>query len=244
MEPKELIAKRVALEFQDGDLVNLGIGIPTLVADHIPAGVRITLHSENGFVGIGAATGATDPDLTNAGGKPVTILPGGAVFDSAMSFVIIRGGHLAATVLGGLEVDQEGNLANWMVPGKIVPGMGGAMDLVVGAKRVIVAMEHTAKDGSPKILKKCTLPLTAKQEVDMIVTELGVFKVTGNGLVLEEIAPEVTLETLKSKTAADFSVSPELKTMLEVPSYTVNKLCGSGRKSVNLAVQATIVERL
>lgn len=214
MDPKELIAKRIAREFKDGDLVNLGIGIPTLVADHIPEGIHITLHSENGFVGLGPANGASDPDLVNAGGKPVTIMPGGAVFDSAMSFAIIRGGHVAATVLGGLEVDQDRNLANYMVPGKIVPGMGGAMDLVVGAKRVIVAMEHTAKDGSPKILKKCTLPLTAKQEVDMIVTNLAVFVWNEKGLVLTETAPGVSVDDVKAATEATFTVSPTLKVML------------------------------
>lgn len=213
MDSKELIARRIAREFKDGDLVNLGIGIPTMVADYIPPDVHITLHSENGFVGLGAGNGASDPDLTNAGGKPVNILPGGAVFDSAMSFAIIRGGHLAATVLGGLEVDQEGNLANWMVPGKIVPGMGGAMDLVVGAKRVIVAMEHTAKDGSSKILKKCTLPLTAKQEVDMIVTNLAVFVRDQRGLVLVETAPGVTADDVRAATEADYIIAPDLKTM-------------------------------
>ncbi|MDT8903556.1 3-oxoacid CoA-transferase subunit B [Anaeroselena agilis] len=214
MDSKELIARRIAREFADGDLVNLGIGIPTLAADHIPAGVHIILHSENGFVGLGSANGATDPDTTNAGGKPVSILPGGAVFDSAMSFAIIRGGHLAATVLGGLEVDEEGNLANWMVPGKIVPGMGGAMDLVVGAKRVIVAMEHTAKDGSPKILKKCSLPLTAKQEVDMIVTNLAVFVRDERGLVLTETAPGVTVADVRAATEAAFTVVPDVKEMV------------------------------
>lgn len=213
MDFKVLIAKRIAREFKDGDLVNLGIGIPTMVADHIPPDVRIILHSENGFVGLGSAQGASDPDLTNAGGKLVNINPGGAVFDSAMSFAIIRGGHVAATVLGGLEVDQEGNLANWMVPGKIVPGMGGAMDLVVGAKRVIVAMEHTAKDGSSKILKKCTLPLTARQEVDMIVTNLAVFIRDERGLVLVETAPGVTAEDVRSATEADYIVAPDLRTM-------------------------------
>jgi acetate CoA/acetoacetate CoA-transferase beta subunit len=213
MDSKTIIAKRVAREFKDGDLVNLGIGIPTLVTNHIPADINIFFHSENGFVGLGAAEGANDKDLVNAGGKPASIIPGGATFNSAMSFAIIRGGHLDATVLGALEVDQEGNLANWMVPGKIVPGMGGAMDLVVGAKRVIVAMEHTAKDGSPKILKKCTLPLTARNEVDLIVTELGVFRVGREELILEETAPGVSIETIKEKTEADFAISVDLKTM-------------------------------
>jgi len=214
MEAKELIARRVALEFKDGDLVHLGIGIPTMVADYLPAGVRVILHSENGFVGLGqTADGATaDPDLVNAGGKQVTINAGGAFFDSATSFGIIRGGHLAATVLGALQVDQEGNLANWMVPGKLVPGMGGAMDLVAGAKRVIIAMEHTAK-GAPKILKKCNLPLTAVNEVDLIVTELGVFVKDSQGLVLTEIAPGVTKEQVAAATEAEYRVASDLKTM-------------------------------
>ena len=213
MDAKELIAKRVGQEFSDGDLVNLGIGIPTLVAEHLPEGVHVILQSENGFVGLGpAANGNADPDLVNAGGKPVSINPGGAFFDSATSFGIIRGGHLAATVLGALQVDQEGNLANWMVPGKMVPGMGGAMDLVAGAKRVIIAMEHTAK-GAAKILKKCNLPLTAVKEVDLIVTELAVMVCDAAGLTLTELAPGVTLEQARAATEADFKVSPDLKTM-------------------------------
>ena len=213
MDAKELIVTRVGQEFNDGDLANLGIGIPTMVANHLPEGVHVILQSENGFIGLGpAADGAGDPDLVNAGGKPVTINPGGAFFDSATSFGIIRGGHLATTVLGALQVDQEGNLANYMVPGKIVPGMGGAMDLVAGAKRVIIAMEHTAK-GAPKILKKCNLPLTAVKEVDMIVTELCVMVCDASGLTLTELAPDVTVEQVRSATEADFKVSPQLKTM-------------------------------
>lgn len=206
MDAKTIIAKRVAQEFKDGDVVNLGIGIPTLAADFLPAGVSVTLQSENGFVGLAPLAGEANPDLVNAGGKPVSIIPGGAVFDSAMSFAIIRGGHVDVTVLGALEVDQEGNLANWMVPGKLVPGMGGAMDLVSGARKVIVAMEHTAKDGVPKILKKCTLPLTGKGVVNYIITNLCVFKVTMAGLILKETAPGVTVDEVRAKTEADFLV--------------------------------------
>jgi acetate CoA/acetoacetate CoA-transferase beta subunit len=206
MDVKTIIAKRVAQEFKDGYVVNLGIGIPTLAADFLPDGVSVILQSENGFVGLAPLEGPGNPDLVNAGGKPVSIIPGGAVFDSAMSFAIIRGGHVDVTVLGALEVDQEGNLANWMVPGKLVPGMGGAMDLVSGAKKVIIAMEHTAKDGVPKILKKCTLPLTGKGVVNLIITNLCVFEVTPAGLILQETAPGVTVDKVRANTEANFLV--------------------------------------
>ena len=212
LQGKELIAKRVAMELKDGELVNLGIGLPTMVPEFLPADVSIVLQSENGFVGMGPLT-EEDPDLVNAGGKPTGILPGGAFFDSLMSFNLIRGGHVDVTVLGALQVDEQGNLANWMVPGKMVPGMGGAMDLVVGAKKVIVAMEHTAKGGAPKILKECTLPLTAKGVVTMIVTELGVMRFTAEGLLLEELAPGVTVEQVVAQTEAALKVSHSLKTM-------------------------------
>ncbi|WP_371377854.1 3-oxoacid CoA-transferase subunit B [Sporomusa aerivorans] len=213
MENRVLIARRVAKELNDGDVVNLGIGIPTLVANYISNDKKVILHSENGFVGLGPAGETIDPDLTNAGGQPAGIVQGGATFDSSMSFTIVRGGHLDATVLGALQVDQEGNLANWTVPGKIVPGMGGAMDLVVGAKRVIVAMEHVGKGGVAKILKKCTLPLTAAGAVDMIVTDYCVFKLTPQGMVLTETAPGVSLKTIKEATEAEYSISVELKEM-------------------------------
>jgi acetate CoA/acetoacetate CoA-transferase beta subunit len=211
---RELIVKRVAKELKDGNLVNLGIGMPTLVANYIPEGIDILLHSENGFIGLGPnpEAGNEDPDIVNAGGLPSSVIPGGAFFDSAMSFTIIRGGHLDITVLGALQVDQEGNLANWMIPGKMVPGMGGAMDLVAGAKQVIIAMEHTAK-GNPKILKKCNLPLTAKGEVDLIVTDMGVIKVTPKGLLLIELAPETTVEEIISATEAELMIAEDLKLM-------------------------------
>lgn len=211
---REIIAKRVAKELKDGDVVNLGIGMPTLVANYIPDSIDITFQSENGFVGLGPApeAGKEDKDLVNAGGQPVTIKKGGAFFDSAMSFTIIRGGHVDATVLGALQVDEEGNLANWMIPGKMVPGMGGAMDLVTGAKKVIIAMEHTAK-GRPKILKKCTLPLTAAGQVNLIVTEMAVIEVTDKGLVLKELGPEATVEDVIAATEAELIISEDLKVM-------------------------------
>ncbi|MBN2286760.1 MAG: CoA transferase subunit B [Tissierellales bacterium] len=209
---KEVIAKRVALELNDGDLVNLGIGLPTLVANYIPEGVEVFFQSENGLIGLGPVPekGQEDWDLTNAGGQPVTLLTGGCYFDSATSFGIIRGGHVDATVLGALEVDEKGNLANWKVPGKMVPGMGGAMDLTVGAKKVIIAMQHTQK-GEHKILKECTLPLTAKQQVDLIVTEMAVIEVTHEGLVLKEIGPDTTVADVVAATGATLIIPEDIK---------------------------------
>jgi len=214
MNAKELIARRIAMELKDGDVVNLGIGLPTMVASYLPAGVNITLQSENGFLGLTAF----DPDnpqegVVNAGGQPCGIKAGGAFFDSSFSFALIRGGHIDACVLGGLEVDQDANLANWMVPGKMVPGMGGAMDLVTGSRRVIIGMEHCAKSGSSKILKKCTLPLTAKNKVHLIVTELAVFEFINGKLVLTEHAPGVDLDTIKAHTEAEFVVADNFKEM-------------------------------
>lgn len=209
---KEAIAKRVALELHDGDLVNLGIGLPTMVANFIPEDMEVFFQSENGLIGLGPAPTEEqmDPDLTNAGGMPVTLLTGGCYFDSATSFGIIRGGHVAATVLGALQVDAKGNLANWKIPGKMVPGMGGAMDLTVGAKKVIIAMVHTQK-GAHKILKECTLPLTAKQQVDLIITEMAVIEVTDKGLVLKEIGPEATVEDVIAATGAELIIPQEIK---------------------------------
>jgi acetate CoA/acetoacetate CoA-transferase beta subunit len=213
LDAKAIIARRVALELRDGDVVNLGIGLPTLVANYLPQEISVVLHSENGFVGLGPIDGLINPNLVNAGGQPAGAIPGAVMFDSAMSFALIRGGHVDVTVLGGLQVDGEGNLANWMVPGKMIPGMGGAMDLVVGAKKVIIAMEHCAKDGSAKILDKCTLPLTGKAVVTMIVTELGVFTIGKDGLILEEIAEGVCIAALRDITQASFNVSPDIQTM-------------------------------
>jgi len=217
MDAKNLIACRVAQELKDGDVVNLGIGLPTLIPDYLPEGIHITLQSENGFLGMGPLNGEVLPNLVNAGGKPCGMVAGTAFFDSAMSFAIIRGGHVDVTVLGGLEVDQQANLANWMVPGKMVPGMGGAMDLVTGAKNVIVAMEHATKSGGAKILKRCSLPLTAAGKVTSIVTELAVFRFVGGQLVLTETAPGVSLDEIRAKTEADYTVSPDCHEM-KLPS--------------------------
>lgn len=208
MEAKEIIARRVAKEFKNGDFINLGIGLPTKAVDYISEDIHINLHSENGFAGIwDSATPETlDKDIVDAGGNNVVLRDGGMFFDSVTSFEIIRGGHLDITVLGALEVDENGNLANWKIPGKLLPGMGGAMDLVNGAKKVIISMVHTAR-GNPKILKECTLPLTGKGVVDMIITELGVFEFRDGELLLIELTPGVTLDFLKKVTPATYKVA-------------------------------------
>jgi acetate CoA/acetoacetate CoA-transferase beta subunit len=214
MGPQEIIARRIARELAPGMLVNLGIGIPTLVANYLPEGLHVFFQSENGLIGTGSPPeeGMAHPMLTDAGGRPVTALPGASTFDSAMSFGLIRGGHLDLTVLGGLQVDQEGHLANWMIPGKMVPGMGGAMDLVSGARRVVVAMQHTAK-GASKIVKKCTLPITSTRSVELVVTELAVIAFKDGRATLRETAPGISAAQVAAATEAELAIPSQVPEM-------------------------------
>lgn len=211
---REVIARRCAKELKDGFVVNLGIGLPTLIPNYLPEGVKVMLQSENGLLGLGPTPeeGKENKYLINAGGGYISVVPGGSIFDSSTSFGIIRGGHVDVTILGAMQVDEQGNLANWILPGGKTIGMGGAMDLLVGAKEVILAMEHTAK-GKPKILKRCTLPLTAPHEVDMIVTEMGVMKITPDGIVLSEINPEFTVDQVQQNTEATLIIPSDIKPM-------------------------------
>ena len=214
LDKREMIGARIAKEFKDGDYVNLGIGLPTEAANHIPEGINVIFQSENGLLGAGPKPpeGQEDKDMINAGGGYITCIPGASFFDSATSFAIIRGGHIDATVLGALQVDQKGNLANWLIPGKMIPGMGGAMDLVTGAKKVIVAMEHCDKYGNSKILKKCTLPLTAKGKVNLIITDMAVIEVCSEGLYLREIAEGLSLENVIQATEAELIIPERVNT--------------------------------
>lgn len=211
---QEIIARRVAKEFKDGQTVNLGIGLPSLVSNYTPPEVLVTIFAENGLTGMGEIVSGDriDRNITNAGGQPVAVLPHGAIFDTSLSFALIRGGHIDITVLGALEVDQEGDLANWIIPGKKTPGIGGAMDLAVGSKKVIVATTHTA-NGKPKILKKCSLPITARKKVSMIVTEFGVMEIENENLILKEINPSITVDEIKKITDAELVISRDLKAM-------------------------------
>ncbi len=215
MDAREIIARRAARELQDGFYVNLGIGIPTLVANYVPEGMEVILQSENGMLGVGPypEAGTEDPDLINAGKETVTEIPGTVYFSSADSFAMIRGGHVNLSILGALQVDRNGDLANWMVPGKMIKGMGGAMDLVASARRVIVAMEHATKSGAPKILEACTLPLTGSRVVDTIITELAVIRVTPQGLVLEELGPDATVDQVRQLTGTELIVNEPVRRM-------------------------------